>query len=231
MAIVNADIYMLAMEAKLASAMADLVETSVVVGRRTDVTRFGDLIGSTFAYGFDFFAFHPSKVSRALDDQALRRFQLGAPWWDYVFPLVCSRDVPIKRIKEPFIAHLAHNERWDPPMFNALALDACRALIAVEPMTFGPVLEILPYSSIPGETVARLCHARLLGKAVEETPLGSIHKDPCFPGSIELRATLEPPKAKPQTNGWKEPTPSRPQRVRHLPRDVIRFLRRKLGAF
>jgi hypothetical protein len=129
-AIVNADIYM-RYGADLAEEVARLSGDAMLVARRTDVRRLGSASGVTFPYGHDFVAFTPSRIADAIDNVELRRFQLGVPWWDYVFPILAAQEVPVLRVKEPFIVHQLHDERWNDDLYRQVASDAHRTLTKV----------------------------------------------------------------------------------------------------
>lgn len=128
-AIINADIFM-PLHKEISRALAAVLENRIVAARRTDVKSIDDgaEAGSIYPYGYDFFAFKPGNVPRAIKNPAVRSFQLGAPWWDYVFPIYCAAEIPACRLTEPFILHQLHDERWDIPLHQRLAVDACATL-------------------------------------------------------------------------------------------------------
>lgn len=216
-AIVNADIYMLATQNTLAAATLPALSNSVVMGRRTDVGQLGDKLGSTFVYGFDYFAFDPIKIHKVLSNKLLRRFQLGAPWWVYVFPLLCKQDLRLQRIKEPFIAHLLHEERWNNDLFNTLATDACDALVTTDRQHFLEIQKTLPYIKSPGQSVAHACHARLLADSIMEMPIPQIKDDPWFSEIVSIKPAFKAPIVRKKK--------SKLSQLKYFPRDALRMLR------
>ncbi|MBY0559343.1 hypothetical protein [Hyphomicrobium sp.] len=126
-AIVNSDIYMLSVEG-CADFLAQHSQDSIVAARRIDVADHGASRGTIFELGYDLVAFTPAKIPKTISSDRIRRFQLGAPWWDYVFPYSCSEEMPAFRIREPFLTHLLHPDRWDSDVWEKSAVrarDAC----------------------------------------------------------------------------------------------------------
>lgn len=137
-AIINADIYM-RRGLDLAREIAALARKALVAARRTDVKTMRSRRGYIYPYGYDFFAFTPSRISKTIRDKRLRSFQLGVPWWDYVFPIMASNEVPGFRIKESFIVHQKHEERWNIELYEQLAAEACRTLSQIHEV-YAPIL-------------------------------------------------------------------------------------------
>jgi len=130
-AIVNADVYML-YGIGTADRLSRLCEEAVVAGRRLDVTHLGAKQGQVFALGYDLFAFEPRKVPRTVANPIIRHFQLGSPWWDYAFPYACSREIRGLRLKEPFLVHQLHPDRWDPSTWAEIGMAALKACPSIE---------------------------------------------------------------------------------------------------
>lgn len=129
--IVNADVYMLS-SAGCAEFLWQRSQNSVVAARRIDVSHHGASRGEIFGLGYDLVAFTPAKIPKTVSNARIRRFQLGAPWWDYAFPYCCTEELPAFRIKEPFLTHLLHPDRWDNGVWNELAVVAREACPSIE---------------------------------------------------------------------------------------------------
>jgi hypothetical protein len=122
-AITNADVYLLKVSG-LPSLIRDLTRDALLVARRTDVT---GLLGSAqgiFTTGIDFVAFRPDTVMPVLQDPGIRQFQLGVTWWDYVFPIAASFLVPVRRLREPFLIHHAHEVYWNNQQYETIRKQA-----------------------------------------------------------------------------------------------------------
>lgn len=138
-AIINADIYM-RRGIDLAGEIAALAGKALIAARRTDVKTMRSRKGYTYPFGYDFFAFTPSCIPKTMRDRDLRRFQLGVPWWDYVFPIMASNEAPGFRIREPFIVHQKHDERWNRELYEQLAAEACHTLHKIHE-AYAPILD------------------------------------------------------------------------------------------
>ena len=127
-AITNADVYLLKVSG-LPSLIRDLTRDALLVARRTDVT---GLLGSAqgiFTTGIDFVAFRPDTVMPVMEDPGIRQFQLGVTWWDYVFPIAASFLVPVRRLREPFLIHHAHEAYWNNQQYETIRKQA-KAVLA-----------------------------------------------------------------------------------------------------
>ena len=127
-AITNADVYLLKVSG-LPSLIRDLTRDALLVARRTDVT---GLLGSAqgiFTTGIDFVAFRPDTVMPVMEDPGIRQFQLGVTWWDYVFPIAASFLVPVRRLREPFLIHHAHEAYWNNQQYETIRKQA-KAVVA-----------------------------------------------------------------------------------------------------
>ena len=59
--------------------------------------------------GFDAFFFDTAIISKAFD----HNFLMGAPWWDYYFPLAAvARGVRIANLETPLLTHKLHDHTW-----------------------------------------------------------------------------------------------------------------------
>jgi hypothetical protein len=55
-----------------------------------------------------------------IEDAGLARFQLGAPFWDILMPILASFHGPVKFLAPPFILHAVHAARWSDPDYRTL---------------------------------------------------------------------------------------------------------------
>lgn len=138
-ALTNADIFML--KCDLAPLLRRDHADCMVLARRSDVSHLGAPECETFELGFDFFSFNPAHIAAVTGNASVRRFQLGAPWWDYVFPLACKKSVVAKSLREPVLVHQLHPDRWDQSVWNHLAIEAGRTLEEFSPDEFGPIMQ------------------------------------------------------------------------------------------
>jgi len=127
-AITNADVYLLKVPG-LPSLIRTLTWDALLVARRMDVTGLLESAQGIFATGIDFVAFRPDTVMPVLQDPGIRQFQLGVTWWDYVFPIAASFLVPVRRLREPFLIHHAHEAYWNNEQYETIRKQA-RAVLA-----------------------------------------------------------------------------------------------------
>ena len=125
-AIVNADIYM------LESDIVDVVNRNpgtFFVAHRLDVDRIrGDIVG-VYRRGTDAVFFNPERFAALAEDPDLGRFQLGAPFWDIVIPIVASFHGVVSFIDPPFILHPVHRARWSHADYDTLREAAIKTVI------------------------------------------------------------------------------------------------------
>lgn len=80
------------------------------VSRRQDIKEMDSRLGSEYLQGYDFFAFHSSDLKKFRSDD----FVMGMPWWDHYLPIwMYLMGLEQLSIKDPFVFHLSHAERWD----------------------------------------------------------------------------------------------------------------------
>jgi hypothetical protein len=213
LAFVNSDIYML--RSNLASVLGGTAERTLFAARRSDVEQLGSTISETFRLGFDFFCFNPADVPHVLSDVNIRRFQLGAPWWDYVFPLACMISAELRMLREPAIAHQIHGDRWDKSIWGRLGIDAAQTMAKYYPSVFPPILGSAMKK--PENAIAIAFQERLFDRAqLLDVPTG-----PCdhFAEVPAVRAiTIAPTKEKKRS-------PLR--RAVYRVRDVLRVVRKR----
>ncbi|WP_414464233.1 hypothetical protein [Hyphomicrobium sp. DY-1] len=173
--IVNADIYMLSAEG-CAEILAQQSQKSIVAARRMDVMDHGASRGNVFELGYDLVAFTPAKVPKTISNDRIRRFQLGVPWWDYVFPYSCSEEVPAFRIKEPFLTHLLHSDRWNEDVWNECALYARDACPSVE----NEAMKAMAGSDNFGQTTSSAFSEIIFGSRFCEIELPTSKSDPAY---------------------------------------------------
>jgi hypothetical protein len=109
--LINSDIHLRADEATVRYVL-DQAQGSLVLACRTDVETLDSRTGEVFKHGLDAFLFDKS----ILDLVPTSKFCLGQPWWDYWFPscvLGMQRNVPLKLVTFPFIAHIRHSSDWN----------------------------------------------------------------------------------------------------------------------
>lgn len=109
--LINSDIYLRADEATI-RYVVEQAGGSLVMSCRTDIESLDSRIGEVFKHGFDVFLFD----RKILDLVPSSKFCLGQPWWDYWFPsciLGMQRQVPLKLVTFPFIAHIRHSSDWN----------------------------------------------------------------------------------------------------------------------
>lgn len=174
-AIVNADVYMLS-GVGIADRLSDICTNSVVAGRRIDVDQLGARDGKVFTLGYDLVAFQADAIPQSASNSTLRSFQLGLPWWDYAFPYSCSTEVPAFRLKEPFLAHHFHTDRWDSSIWTDVSLKAFQACPSIE----NPELLKNLKTSRAGEFIARQFIDGIFGERFAELPLPLKKTDPFF---------------------------------------------------
>jgi hypothetical protein len=80
------------------------------VSKRQDIKEMDSRLGSEYQQGYDFFAFHSSDLKKFKSND----FVMGMPWWDHYFPIsMYLMGLEQLSIKDPFVFHLSHSERWD----------------------------------------------------------------------------------------------------------------------
>lgn len=109
--LVNSDIHLRAGVAAV-DYVTQQARGSLVLACRTDVDSLESRTGEVFKHGIDVFLFD----KKILNQVPSSRFCLGQPWWDYWFPacvLGMQKDIPLKLVTFPFIAHIRHASNWD----------------------------------------------------------------------------------------------------------------------
>lgn len=80
------------------------------VSKRYDIKEMDSRQGLEYQQGYDFFAFHSSDLKKFTSDD----FVMGMPWWDHYLPIwMYLMGLEQLNIKDPFVFHLSHVERWD----------------------------------------------------------------------------------------------------------------------
>ena len=109
--LINSDIH-LRTDAATVRYVVEQARGSLLLACRTDVESMDNRIGEVFKHGFDVFLFDRG----ILDLVPSSKFCLGQPWWDYWFPsciLKMQRQIPLKLVTFPFIAHIRHPSSWN----------------------------------------------------------------------------------------------------------------------
>jgi len=109
--LINSDIHLRADEESV-RYVVEQARGSLLLTCRTDVESLESRTGEVFKHGIDVFLFDKG----ILDLVPSSNFCLGQPWWDYWFPsciLGMQRNIPLKLVTFPFIAHIRHPSNWD----------------------------------------------------------------------------------------------------------------------
>jgi hypothetical protein len=115
--ICNADVPM------LTSDIGERIERqpqTFFAAHRLDVDRMGGDIVGFYRRGIDAVFFDRHHFRDLLNDENLVRFQLGAPFWDILMPILASFHGPVSFIEPPFIIHPIHKARWSEPDYEVL---------------------------------------------------------------------------------------------------------------
>lgn len=96
--------------------VAQLGADEIMFSRRIDIDDMDHTEGAEYAAGFDLFAINGRDAARLADTQLI----FGAPWWDHYLPLMMHMKGGKLRLIEPAVFHLAHEERWDWPLWTRL---------------------------------------------------------------------------------------------------------------
>ncbi len=109
--LINSDIHLRAEEASV-NYVVEQARGSLLMTCRTDVESLECQNGEVFKHGIDVFLFD----KEVLDLAPSSKFCLGQPWWDYWLPsciLGMKRQIPLKLVTFPFVAHIRHTSNWD----------------------------------------------------------------------------------------------------------------------
>jgi hypothetical protein len=114
--IVNSDIILRATEQEL-EEIQSAAPDSMLYGCRLDVDE--QATETVYELGFDYFFFSHEVAARI--DRSI--FALGAPWWDYYFPLsAVMNGVKVKRFGKPIGIHHMHPSRYTRDEYVTLGL-------------------------------------------------------------------------------------------------------------
>ena len=109
--LINSDIHLRADTAAI-DYVLEQARGSLLLTCRTDVESLEDRTGEVFKHGIDVFFFDKG----ILDLVPSSKFCLGQPWWDYWLPtcvLGMQKQIALKLVTFPFIAHVRHASNWD----------------------------------------------------------------------------------------------------------------------
>lgn len=115
--ICNADILMLKCDI---AERARSRPATFFAARRLDVDRVGGNIVGLYRRGVDAVFFDCDRYRALIEDENLARFQLGAPFWDILLPLLASFHGPVSFIDPPFLVHPVHDARWSAQDYETL---------------------------------------------------------------------------------------------------------------
>lgn len=117
--IVNSDIYF-STDKEFLQFIAVTAENGFVFGSRHEVASFFSEDSVEYGAGFDYFFF--DKKLASLYPQS--RFALGAPWWDYWFPLVpILKGAAVKLLVSPVAYHVKHDTNWSKTLYEEMSLE------------------------------------------------------------------------------------------------------------
>jgi hypothetical protein len=108
-AIVNADTYLLPCD------VADFLksaEKTIIASRRIDVEYLGGDFEGVHNAGLDGLFISPDIDLSVFEDERFSLFQVGAPYWDIVIPLVLSFHFNLTFAKLPILLHASHDQVW-----------------------------------------------------------------------------------------------------------------------
>jgi hypothetical protein len=128
LAITNADIYASLLDGG-AGALEELTDGAFVFAQRIDVANLDEPVGLLNQFGVDLIAFDAARLQPVVNDPAVRLFQYGCPWWDYVLPVAASFFGPVKRLTPPLLFHHAHTTHWDKGHQNSMRAVARAVLL------------------------------------------------------------------------------------------------------
>jgi hypothetical protein len=130
--IVNADIRLLDAPRLRAEAL-DTATSALTLCHRLDLDPAEAQDGLEYLTGFDAFFFPRSRIPLFRGSALM----LGAPWWDYLLPMLALiDDLPIRIPWTASIGHVLHPINWSLPLYNAaghLWIEALTARIAANP--------------------------------------------------------------------------------------------------
>jgi hypothetical protein len=228
-AFTNADIYIL--RSDLAQVLKRHGSTDVITARRSDVDHLGAPRCDTFEKGFDFFSFKPATIAPVIRHPDIRRFQLGAPWWDYAFPMACTSCASLVGLREPVIVHQTHMDRWDVAIWKDLGLEAGRVMALLHPREFGPIMQNVSTYEHPQRVLSYKFRALLFENlstiAVNTEPCRYFAKPPVT--NTRLLKRYGGYLAKTATFKRLRGSNALPRRMAHGLRDLLRSARGKTG--
>jgi hypothetical protein len=100
----------------LGAKVAQLRPGELIFSRRIDIDQPAQTNGAPYHWGYDFFAGHADDISRLPDAGMI----LGAPWWDYFFPLMMFGQHCRLYQTEPAVLHLKHTDQWSWAVWDML---------------------------------------------------------------------------------------------------------------
>ena len=124
-AIVNADNYML--KGEILRRMNECPQTTFVA-RRLDVDVARSTTAGVYERGIDGVFLSRDHCEPIALDRTLTRLQLGAPFWDIVFPIAASFHGKVQFIAPPFLLHPLHEANWSHADYDQLRLFSIGAL-------------------------------------------------------------------------------------------------------
>lgn len=108
-AILNSDVFMVPCDAKNVMLTQ---ERTIVAARRIDVDRLGGEFEGTYSQGIDGLFISPDIDLSQFETEHFAAFQLGAPFWDIVIPLVLSFHFNLAFATPPVLLHANHPQHW-----------------------------------------------------------------------------------------------------------------------
>ncbi|MFZ5906232.1 MAG: glycosyltransferase family 4 protein [Nitrospirota bacterium] len=115
--IVNSDI-MLRADRDFIPFIEREARNAMVTGCRVDIPNSETMMGSIYAFGFDYFFFDRSVI----DLYPESTLTIGSPWWDYWALLIpLSKGFPVKHIIPTVGYHIKHDTQWKQSIWYEFA--------------------------------------------------------------------------------------------------------------
>lgn len=125
-AVANSDTYLVPCD--IADYMLRQRRT-VVASRRMDVDGLGGAFEGVYGRGIDALFFSPDIDLERFAAEDFASFQLGAPFWDIVVPLVLSFHFDVKFASPPLLLHPIHEANWRREDYRSLREHAVRIVV------------------------------------------------------------------------------------------------------
>jgi hypothetical protein len=101
---------------------------TILVARRIDISDNGEIVG-LYRRGIDGIFFTPGTIEALRADPMVGQFQLGAPYWDIVLPVIASFHHRLQFVASPLLCHELHPPQWDEADYRRLRTHAVAAVV------------------------------------------------------------------------------------------------------